>query len=251
MEIQKYISSEFIKDDKISVPVNIKAINIDVGLSFNAPVSCRWLNKNPDLMVIGFEPNQENVNILNGNSTTSPIYLSNNQYKRNNISKFINKRFFILPYALSNKNFSAEFYNIQNKANNGFFEYDSGSSSLYRPKKMKYKSSKVKVFKLSELLKKINWEKISSINRIKIDAQGEDFNIIYGIEGFIKKVKIISYEINAPGYYGYTNYKWKNLKMFIYLYLKGFKYLGRTSSDITFVNRRYKYFKDELTIFGT
>ena len=45
--------------------------------------------------------------------------------------------------------------------------------------------------------------------------------------------------------------KWKNFKMFLYLLFKGFKYLGRTSSDITFINRRYKFKQNELTIFGT
>ncbi len=250
MNIKEHIPAKFISNNKISLPNNLNKIKIDVGLSFNAPNSYRWLKENPNLIVIGFEPNEENIKMLKGEKADSPSDISS-QYDKNNIKEYFNKRFFVLPCALSNKRSVTNFFKIKNISKNGVFEYDSGSSSLYRPKSMEYTKTKVEVHKLSEFLKQIDWNKTDTISQIKIDAQGEDFNIIYGMENFIKKVEIISYEINAPGYYGYKNYRWKNFKMFIYLYLKGFRYLSKTSSDITFINKRYNIKTQELTVLGT
>ena len=60
MNLKEHIPAEFISNNKISLPNNLNKVKIDVGLSFNAPNSYRWLKENPNLIVIGFEPNEEN-----------------------------------------------------------------------------------------------------------------------------------------------------------------------------------------------
>ena len=47
------------------IPENIKHVNIDIGLSYNAPQSQVWLSNTPDLFVFGFEPNPDCYKILN------------------------------------------------------------------------------------------------------------------------------------------------------------------------------------------
>ena len=253
MKLENFIPNEYLVNNKIELPQHITHINIDIGLSFNAPVSCEWLLRNPNMIVFGFEPNSHNVELLMGlDQNNSPISNSN-QYVKTEIQRFINNRFFIFPFALSDYNGSATFYNIKNQINKDskIYEYDSGSSSLLKPASMEYYETEVQVFKLQDFLSQLNWKKIHFINQVKIDAQGEDFKIIYGMGKYIKKIRIISYEINAPGYIGYKNYKLKNLKMFIYMYLNGFRYLKRTSSDIVFINNRFKSSEESVSIIGT
>jgi FkbM family methyltransferase len=253
MQLENFIPNEYLVNNKIELPQHITHVNIDIGLSFNAPVSCEWLLRNPNMIVFGFEPNSHNVELLMGlDHNNSPISNSN-QYVKTEIQRFINNRFFIFPFALSNYNGSATFYNIKNEINKDskIYEYDSGSSSLLKPASMEYYETEVQVFKLQDFLSQINWKKTHFINQVKIDAQGEDFKIIYGMGKYIKKIRIISYEINAPGYIGYKNYKLKNLKMFIYMYLNGFRYLKRTSSDIVFTNNRFKSSEESVSIIGT
>jgi len=253
MQLDKFISKEYIVDNKIELPHHINQVNIDIGLSFNAPVSYEWLKTNPELVVFGFEPNSGNIQILKDlNKKNTPIGKSS-QYKKNDIKKFIGNRFFILPFALSNFNGNATFYNIKNKINidTKKYDYDSGSSSLLEPKTMKYFKTEVKVFRLEKFLAQFNWDKIPFIHQVKIDAQGEDFKIIYGMGKYIKKVYAISYEMNAPGYFGYKNYKFKNIKMFIYMFLKGFQFFKKTSSDIVFINKRFNISNQKIMVIGT
>jgi len=253
MQLEKFIPEAYIINNKIQLPRHITHVNIDIGLSFNAPVSYEWLKNNSNLIVFGFEPNSYNVNVLKGTENNNSPISNSNQYERTSIKNYINNRFFILPFALSNFRGSATFFNIKNKINGETkkYDYDSGSSSLLEPTEMEYFKSKVQVFRLEDFLSRFDWKKIPFINQVKIDAQGEDFKIIYGMGKYIKKIGIISYEINAPGYIGYRNYKFKNLKMFIYMFLKGFRYYKRTSSDIVFKNKRFKTSKESILIIGT
>ena len=253
MQLEKFIPEAYIINNKIQLPQHITHVNIDIGLSFNAPVSYEWLKSNSNLIVFGFEPNAENVKIIKAENDKLSPFSKSSQYEKNNIQKYIDTRFFIIPFALSNYTGHATFYNIENKINNQTkkFDYDSGSSSLLEPIEMDYHKSETKVFKLEDFLSQFNWNKIPFINQVKIDAQGEDFKIIYGMGKYIKKIYVISYEMNAPGYIGYKNYKFKNLKMFIYMYLKGFRYFKRTSSDIVFKNNRFKSSEESILIVGT
>lgn len=254
MKLKNYISSKYFKDGLITLPKGIKKIKIDVGLSFSAPISWEWLENDPEVVCFGFEPNTNSLEILHGQKSPDPL-LKSNQFKKTNIKKHIGDRFFILPYALGRNNSEKEFYNVINKTDNSNsesdYEYESGSSSLYEPIHMKYTKSIVKVYNLYTFLSNFNWSSISSITQIKIDAQGEDFNIIYGLKQYLKKVEVISYEINAPGYFGYKNYKLKNLKLFFHMIINGFYPFKRTASEITYRNFRFINSKDNFYSSGT
>ena len=44
---------------KDTMKENIKHVKLDIGLSYNAPHSQNWLENEPNLLVIGFEPNPD------------------------------------------------------------------------------------------------------------------------------------------------------------------------------------------------
>jgi hypothetical protein len=43
--------------DFSNIPENCTNVKIDIGLSYTAPISNKWLLKEPNTFVIGFEPN--------------------------------------------------------------------------------------------------------------------------------------------------------------------------------------------------
>ena len=126
--------------------------------------------KYSNLIVFGFEPNSYNVNVLKGTENINSPFSKSSQYEKNNIQKYIDTRFFIIPFALSNYTGHATFYNIENKINNQTkkFDYDSGSSSLLEPIEMDYHKSETKVFKLEDFLSQKKKKKIPFINQVKI-----------------------------------------------------------------------------------
>jgi hypothetical protein len=105
-----------------SIPFHLfKSVKIDIGLSYSAPHSQVWLENDPSILVIGFEPNPESVTSI----------LSKNIQRKSGHGKpiedrFIGKNFFIIPVALSDvKNPSSmKFYKMVN---------DPGTSSLFEP----------------------------------------------------------------------------------------------------------------------
>ena len=61
MEIKKFLPKTYLMNNMVELPKGINRINIDIGLSFNAPVSFEWLEKDSELVVFGFEPNSGNI----------------------------------------------------------------------------------------------------------------------------------------------------------------------------------------------
>ena len=64
MQLEKFIPEAYIINNKIQLPRHITHVNIDIGLSFNAPVSYEWLKNNSNLIVFGFEPNWAKAKVL-------------------------------------------------------------------------------------------------------------------------------------------------------------------------------------------
>jgi FkbM family methyltransferase len=189
--------------EKIKVPDWAKKVNIDVGTSYNAPYSEYWLNKDKELIVFAFEPNIYNYKGLINNN----ILKNNHKYLLD--KKRVNKSFFIFNCALSDKNLnSTPFYCTKE---------DPGTSSLYKPKNMSIlKQTKVPCIKLSEFFNRFPWEQIPYINLLKIDAQGEDFNIVKGCENYLsEKVVCLIVETSTHDQYFNTNNNSIDFKKYI------------------------------------
>ncbi len=64
--MQEFISSHvpMKENGKIDIPLNIKRVKLDIGLSYSAPMSQHWLSHEDDLLVFGFEPDLTSVSTI-------------------------------------------------------------------------------------------------------------------------------------------------------------------------------------------
>jgi hypothetical protein len=218
----------------------IKRVKIDIGLSYNAPVSQVWLSREPDLVVFGFEPNPDNVrSILSGNnkkrhgSHGDPI---NHEY--------IGTRFFLIPVALNNvtQHTKLPFYCTS---------IDSGTSSLHKPVDPRlgsFTTVEVDVFPLSHFFDLFPWDRFPYIECIKIDAQGSDLDIIRSAGHYLKERVV--YVIAEPETDQYENCSHNNMRaMLDYLEPLGFFLINHpNTNDPTFLNSRFNHLKNEIFI---
>jgi len=224
MKITEFIPRELLQDNKIIIPKKFKRIKIDIGLSHNAPNSKLWLETNQDVIVFGFEPNPKAQNILKG------LIPREGKFKNILPIEKIGDSFHLIPIALSNEEGYVDFYSTN--------EGDCGTSSLYPSNIFSSEKIKVNKFKLSQFLDLIVWDEIDYIEQIKIDCQGEDFNIIKGIENYLNKVAYLTFENNATNQYiGTTN---QNNEIDSLLKSLNFTVKSITSSDSVYVNQNLK-----------
>lgn len=205
--------------NKIYIPSHIKHIKIDIGLSYNAPNSQRWLEREKDLLIFAFEPNPRSVKAI----------LSPDNKKQHpghgdvlNIN-YINKNIYIIPVALGN---------IQNTELNFYItEGDEGCSSIYEPKVDIFKIKeiiKVPIFTLADFFMLLP-DNIKYIEYIKIDAQGSDLDIIKGGGDYIsEKVVYVTLEPESGAYNGCNN-TFENMKN--YMELIGFKHIQHSDTS--------------------
>ena len=225
----KFLENVPIIDNKIVIPSNIKHIKIDIGLSYNAPNSQRWLEREEDLLIFAFEPNPRSVKAI----------LSSDNKKQHpghgdvlNIN-YINKNIYIIPVALGN---------IQNTELNFYItEGDEGCSSIYEPKVHIFKTKeiiKVPIFTLADFFMLLP-DNIKYIEYIKIDAQGSDLNIIKSGGDYIsEKVVYVTLEPEYNQYHNTSDNTFENMK--IYMESIGFKHIQHPdTSDPTFVNLKF------------
>lgn len=213
----------------------VKNVRFDIGLSYNAPQSQRWLSENENLTVFGFEPNP----------LSCVAILDPNNKKRESVHgdplnvKYIDDKFFLFPVALSEKKGRSIFY---------ITEKDEGCSSLYRPKgvigPVKVKVS-VAVYTLSDLFKLIP-ENIL-IEYIKIDAQGSDLNILKGAGEYLRN-RVIYVTAEADGsYYHDSDCTEQNITE--YMKTQGFlRVYNQKTKDPTFLNSRFKKMGDLIRV---
>ena len=154
-----------IKDGKIYIPPLIKHVKIDIGLSYSAPHSQLWLNKEDNLIVFGFEPHPEScLSILNGSVKRDPSHGETLE------KKYINNGFYLIPCALGLDNKNVTLYSTSD---------DIGCSSIYEPINMSIDNIlDVPCFTLKSFFEIFPLEDYPLIEYIKIDAQGSDLNII-------------------------------------------------------------------------
>lgn len=221
---------------KLILPSWCNKIKIDVGTSHNAPISQEWLSENDNVIVFAFEPNSQSVKTIKGEIDPPKPY---DTKKRFNV-QLINERFFLINAALSDYIGSSTFYAVKNKLDENFSGYDLGSSSLNVPTFFEYDTETVDVYRLDEFLKHIDWEKISSIEHVKIDAQGEDFKVIEGIGNYLDKIKYLTFEVTTYNQYQTQKNNTGELNRIVqYLINNGFDTISNHSGDMTLMNKKF------------
>jgi FkbM family methyltransferase len=213
-----------LKNGKIEFPINIKKIKIDVGLSGNAPQSEIWTQRDPELLVIGFEPLGKNRKMIADFSSPWPIKLDPHK---------IRKSVFVVPVALSSKRSLKDLKMY-------ITEDDAGSSSLLVPIGLSFKEFEfVPVFSLDDFFSFFPFSKFRYVDHLKIDAQGMDLEILKGSSKYLKYISYITAEQDQQ-YEGTKNSK---TYLRIYLMSKGFIKVG----FLTLILMR-KIFKHDISV---
>jgi len=219
-------------DGKMRIPSHIKHIKLDIGLSYNAPMSQYWLTHENDLLVFGFEPNPESVNsILQGAIKWAEGHGTPLE------KRFIGDKFFLIPCALG----------LANNTMIKFFvtSIDCGCSSIYHPRELAVERViEVPIFSLAEFFDLFPFDSHPVIDYIKIDAQGADLDIAKSAGNYLKeRVIYITLEAENYHYLGTTNAE-SDIER--YMRSIGFvRHRSRCTSDPTYFNARYaKYIKN-------
>lgn len=227
--------------NKINVPFTCTHVKIDIGLSYTAPISNKWLIKEPNLFVLGFEPNPDSCEMLMTSNFMPTPFLDFNLEKR-----FIEEgRFQLCPYALSD---------VNNLTTQQFYinKHDHGTSSLYTHNQRKLgpieKVINVNVINLKIVFDIFPWDRFEYIDYIKIDAQGSDLKILKGAGDYLKE-KVVYITAEADGHY-YTNCDdccEDNIDNF--MISQGFTRIKHTNTiDPTYINNNFLHLKDKVWI---
>jgi len=138
------------------------------------------------------------------------------------------KKKYIFPFALSNT-----------KKIKNFYQYDIASQSSFHKQVNNYNSLQKarKVYKMKTSTFDKVFSKNLKIDFCKIDAQGEDFNILKGMEKNLKKgnIKLLKVEVCFPRMYEKTGSS----------YLDIFNFLHKLNYDLISISK-IKYIKNEL-----
>lgn len=196
---------------KMLVPDFVNSIKIDVGLSGNAPQSKVWIDANPNVLILGFEPLSMNIKMISEATSPWPVKLDPGCVGRN---------MFIIPVALSSKT-------LDHKLKMKITDKDSGSSSLLDSTDLIQSTWEyVPVFKLDNFIEFIDFERFEYIEHVKIDAQGMDFEVIRGAKKYLDKIFFITAEMDLT----YFETKNNSLALRYFMTLRGFWKLGKISS---------------------
>lgn len=227
--------------DKITIPLNCKHVKIDVGLSYTAPISNKWLVKEDDVFVLGFEPNPYCCQMIMTSNYKSTPFPDFNLEKR-----FIEEgRFKLFPYALSDVNYLTQQSFYINKK-------DYGTSSLYTHNQTTLgpieQVINVNVINLKMVLDKFPWDRFEYIDYIKIDAQGSDLKILKGAGDYLKdRVVYVTAEPDGHYYNGCDDCIEYNIDEF--MTSQGFKRIKHPNTiDPTYINLKFEYLKDKVWI---
>ena len=228
-------------NNKIIIPPNCSHVKIDVGLSYTAPISNKWLVKEPDVFVLGFEPNPFCCQMISSSNYTQTPFPDFNLEQ-----KFIKQgRFKLFPYALSDVNNLSEQKFYINKA-------DYGTSSLYPHDETLLgpieQVINVKVINLKMIFDIFPWDKIEYIDYIKIDAQGSDLKILKGAGDYLKdKVVYVTAEPDGHYYKGCSDCTQDNIDTF--MVSQGFKRIKHPNTiDPTYINLKFEHLQDKIWI---
>ena len=215
------------------IPENCTHVKLDVGLSYSAPQSQNWLSREPDLMVFGFEPNPDLVDIISKGNIQKRDPCHGEPLQKKYIDE---KRFSLVSIALSDvdKVEQMDFYINKN---------DCGTSSLFKHDE-KYLGSiekvvRVNVCSLKMFFDNFPWERFEYIDYIKIDAQGSDLNILKSAGKYLQeRVVYVTAEPDGKFYDGAEECNINNIKN--YILSQNFIQINHpNTTDPTFVNSKY------------
>jgi len=227
--------------NKIVIPSSCSHVKIDIGLSYTAPISNKWLIKESDVFVMGFEPNPHCCDMILSsrfNPTSFPDF--------NLEKKFIEQgRFKLFPYALSD---------VDNITTQNFYinKNDYGTSSLYTHNQKILgpieKVINVNVINLKMVFDIFPWDRFEYIDYIKIDAQGSDLKILKGAGDYLKeKVVYITAEPDGHYYNNCENCSEENIDNF--MISQGFNRINHPNTvDPTYINAKFLHLKDKIWI---
>ena len=228
--------------DNIFVPSNCTHVKLDIGLSNTAPISNKWLIKEPNLLVLGYEPVIKNCeNILSSNNGIShqfPDFILEKKFLQE-------KRFQLFNYALDNVNELKKGEIIVNMI-------DTGTSSLYSHNQttlgpIDYKQP-VQIISLKMIFDKFPWDRFKYIDYIKIDAQGADLNILKSAGNYLKeKVVYVTAEPDGHYYIGSEYNTEENITS--YMESQNFERINNPFTvDPTYINKNFVDKKHEIFI---
>lgn len=228
-----------------TIPENCTHVKIDIGLSYGANQSSEWLEREPNLMVFGFEPNPESVQcIRNGNiQLRHPSHAAAG--RPIDIRHLNSGRMHIFPVGLSN----VEKEEVMNFYVNA---YDCGTSSLFTHDQKRLgpieKVINVPIINLKIFFDNFPWERFEYIDYIKIDAQGSDLNILKGAGNYLsERVVFVTAEPAGNEYFGAYDCLTPNIVA--YMKSQGFEYIKHPNTqDPTFINRKFIHLYDKIFI---
>jgi len=230
------------------IPDYIKKIKIDIGLSNEAVYSSVWLNKEPDLFVLGFEPLETAIancykqpNAPYGDPSKTPGTSRHLQRKDHN-------RVHFYQVALSDvkKEETREFY---------ISKFNTGCSSFWQPEKGNMIDFgtiplDVKVWNLAMVLEQFFAKyknRFEYIDFIKVDAQGSDLAIVKGAGKWLSE-KVVYITVECDGSY-YEDCSWRKPDLDIYMESIGFIELNHYNThDPTYINSKFKHLQHDIYI---
>ncbi len=165
-------------------------LRIDVGLSYGMPYTLRWVTNDKNVVVMGFEPHQENYR------QCEKILAE--------IEPEIKKRIFVFNLALTNRDdFEDHEFWATKSSSEGV---DTGRSSLLKPQedfqgwvKERYLVRTAPIFRLLETLT------FEHIEFVKVDTQGFDLRVLKGFREYLEKILVIMVEADSSKYYQEAN----------------------------------------------
>ena len=246
--LEKYLnpSHEF-----IDTPEHCKKISIDVGLSDTAPHTGIWLANDPERCVVGIEPLEHHWEGLRGerdyscideSSRWPVVRLNKNSVIFNNeeICQITNPsapgashKFFGLSCAIDN---------ISKPAQKKFYHmYEPGTSSLLKPTDKHSSAIKkietVQCVSLQDILDYIDWEKFKVIEHLKVDCEGNDFEVLKSVGKYLEKIIFITCEASAHNV-GHWHQQADRLDIFHWMKDKGFGCFSHDGGDAIFINEK-------------
>lgn len=226
---------------KIQIPEHCTHVKIDVGLSYCAPIANKWLIKEPNVFVMGFEPNIYCCDMIQNQKIPQTMFPDFNLEK-----KFLDEgRFKLFNLALndSEKEEKMDFYINEN---------DYGTSSLYSHDertlgKIKEKT-KVNVISLKMIFDNFDWNRFEYIDYIKIDAQGSDLKILQGAREYLRE-KVVYVTAEPDGHYYKDAEECNEQNMDEYMKSQNFVRIDHVNTkDPTYLNKKFLHLKDAVWI---